>query len=232
MMTTVHSPLRAKPRTWPSTSSASCGVSTEVGSSRISRRGLRKSCFSSSSFCFSPAARACGFASRSSLNGVVSRNAASRSRSRRQSMRAGTRPPASNRFSATVMPGASVKCWYTMPMPSSRATTGLAMACSRPSTSTLPLVGRWKPATHFTSVLLPAPFSPSSACTVPGATFRFTSRRASNPPKRMPRPQVSSDMAPRPRGSAPMGVAGASIMRSLPARPARARARRTRRLAW
>ena len=28
-------------RTWPSTSSASCGVSTEVGSSRISRRGFR-----------------------------------------------------------------------------------------------------------------------------------------------------------------------------------------------
>jgi hypothetical protein len=29
--------------------------------------------------------------------------------------------PASSRFSATVMPGASVKCWYTMPMPSVRA---------------------------------------------------------------------------------------------------------------
>jgi hypothetical protein len=45
---------------------------------------------------------------------------------------------------------------------------GLAMSCSRPSTRMLPSSARWKPAMHFTSVLLPAPFSPSSACTVPG----------------------------------------------------------------
>ena len=73
-----------------------------------------------------------------------------------------------------------------MPMPSVRATTGLGMACSRPSIRMLPEVGRWKPATHFTSVLLPAPFSPSSACTVPGATCMLTPSSALKLPNCMP----------------------------------------------
>ena len=41
MSSTVHSPRCATARTSASTSSASCGVSTEVGSSRIKRRGRR-----------------------------------------------------------------------------------------------------------------------------------------------------------------------------------------------
>ena len=103
-------PLRAKSRTWPSTSSASCGVSTEVGSSRINRRGRKYNCFNSSSFCFSPAANDEGVTSRSRLKGVVARNALRSARLAFQSISAGVLPPASNRFSATVMPGASVKC--------------------------------------------------------------------------------------------------------------------------
>src|SRR5712671_414919 len=44
---------------------------------------------------------------------------------------------------------------------------------------------------HFTSVLLPAPFSPSSACTVPGRKRMLTSSRAIKSPKRIPRLTVS-----------------------------------------
>jgi hypothetical protein len=39
-----------------------------------------------------------------------------------------------------------------------------------PAIASFPLSARSTPATIFTSVLLPAPFSPTSACTVPGRT--------------------------------------------------------------
>src|SRR5262249_54433541 len=38
---------------------------------------------------------------------------------------------------------------------------------------------------HLTSVLLPAPFSPSKACTLPRATFSDTSSSATKSPKRL-----------------------------------------------
>ena len=108
--TTVQAPVWARARSAPSTSSASCGVSTEVGSSSTSRRGRRKSCFRISSFCFSPADSCCGVASRFSWNGAVAMKACSSARTRFQGTMAGSRPRASSRFSATVMPGTTVKC--------------------------------------------------------------------------------------------------------------------------
>ena len=108
---TEQSPAWARSRSAPSTSSASCGVSTEVGSSRISSRGLRNSCLRISSFCFSPADKSSGVASRSSWNGAVARKAFSSARAAFQSITAGMRPRANSRFSATVMPGTTVKCW-------------------------------------------------------------------------------------------------------------------------
>ena len=54
--------VRAR-RAAPSTSSASWGVSTEVGSSRINSRGRRNNCLRISSFCFSPADKSSGVAS-------------------------------------------------------------------------------------------------------------------------------------------------------------------------
>jgi hypothetical protein len=41
---------------------------------------------------------------------------------------------------------------------------------------------------HLTSVDLPAPFSPRSACTLPGVTSIETFSRAVNDPKRLVRP--------------------------------------------
>src|SRR6218665_1133740 len=84
-----------------------------------------------------------------------------------------------------------------MPMPRARALTGWAMSCSRPSIRMLPASARAKPATHLTKVLLPAPFSPSRACTLPGSTFRLTWSIAVKLPKRLVSPQISSSSAPR-----------------------------------
>src|SRR5471032_548889 len=49
---------------------------------------------------------------------------------------------------------------------------------------------------HFTSVLLPAPFSPSSACSVPGRTFSSTLSSARKSPKRMVMATASTPKAP------------------------------------
>jgi hypothetical protein len=61
-----------------------------------------------------------------------------------QSITAGSRPPASSRFSATVMPGHQREVLVDhADAELARATVGEAMACSRPSISTAAAVGRW-----------------------------------------------------------------------------------------
>ena len=54
---------------------------------------------------------------------------------------AGTSSRAITRFSATVMLGTSVKCWYTMPMPSAWASCGESIARSRTPTTIWPASG-------------------------------------------------------------------------------------------
>ena len=64
-----------------------------------------------------------------------------RSRSACQLTTAGTSSRAITRFSATVMLGTSVKCWYTMPIPSAWASCGDRMSRSRPATVIWPASG-------------------------------------------------------------------------------------------
>ncbi len=64
-----------------------------------------------SSFCFCPAASIRTGESIGIKNGVVRMNARRSAFSFFQSMRIGTFPRESTRFSATVMFGTSVKCW-------------------------------------------------------------------------------------------------------------------------
>ena len=52
---------------------------------------------------------------------------------------------ASEMFSATVRVSNSAKCWNTMPMPSLRASAGLAICTGWPSHSTSPASGRVTP---------------------------------------------------------------------------------------
>src|ERR1700677_1405990 len=66
---------------------------------------------------------------------------------------------------------------------------------------------------HLTSVLLPAPFSPSKACTLPGSTRKETSSRARKLPNRLLRPSASS-RGGGPRRSVTAWTWAAAVMRS------------------
>ena len=62
-----------------------------------------------------------------------------------------------------------------MPMPSAFASLGLRTATSLPFLRILPASGWYKPNSTLISVLLPAPFSPSRACTSPLRSCRVIS---------------------------------------------------------
>ena len=66
-------------------------------------------------------------------------------------------------FSATVSTGTSMKCWWTMLMPCEMASDGEAMETGLPPSRISPSSGVTRPYRMFISVVLPAPFSPSSA---------------------------------------------------------------------
>ena len=106
----LHRPSWAKAFKANKISSASCGVSTDVGSSKINKLGFKMSCFKISSFCFSPADKPSGVRCKASLKGVLCTNASNSSLTSRQLMTGVKCPLASSKFSATVMPGITVKC--------------------------------------------------------------------------------------------------------------------------
>ena len=68
-------------------------------------------------------------------------------------------------FSATVNTGTSMKCWCTMPMPAAMASFGESELVGFPSSRISPSSGCSSPYSTFIRVVLPAPFSPSRACT-------------------------------------------------------------------
>src|SRR3954447_23762074 len=68
-------------------------------------------------------------------------------------------------------------------MPAARAVAGLSRATGTPSSSTRPLSGRCTPARILTSVDLPAPFSPTSACASPRRSSIQPSSIARTAPK-------------------------------------------------
>src|SRR5947209_17221866 len=85
-------------------------------------------------------------------------------------------------FSATVITGTSMKCWWTIPMPSSIATDGDPISTGRPSIRISPASGLYRPYRTDISVDLPAPFSPSSAWTSPVTTSKSTRSLATTEP--------------------------------------------------
>ena len=82
-----------------------------------------------------------------------------------------------------------MKCWNTMPMPSLIASAGEPIDTGEPSTSMVPESGFWTPYRIFISVDLPAPFSPTIACTVPARTSMSMSWLAMTPGNRLPMPR-------------------------------------------
>src|SRR5580704_2452612 len=68
-----------------------------------------------------------------------------------------------------------------MPIPSRSPAFGPSIVTGLPSTSIVPLSAMYAPARIFISVDLPAPFSPTSACTSPAATSKDTPSSARTP---------------------------------------------------
>src|SRR6516164_7525603 len=78
--------------------------------------------------------------------------------------------------------------WATNAIPSSAAGDPGGRP---PSTVTPPADGAVRPTARFSSVVLPAPFGPTSAATCPAGTVSVHSRSAQVRPYRLPRPLVS-----------------------------------------
>src|SRR6185437_6630325 len=70
-------------------------------------------------------------------------------------------------------------------MPAASASRGLSKRSGSPSSAISPESGACKPARILPSVLLPAPFSPHTACTDPVATSKLTFESATTPGKRL-----------------------------------------------
>ncbi len=122
--------------------STACGVSTEVGSSRISSLGSVSSARMISTRCISPTDSVCT-GREGSMSSPYSRALAAMRSFTSCSCRRLSRP--SHTFSATVSVSNRLKCWNTMLMPSARASCGLRMCTGRPSNATLPSSGFTEP---------------------------------------------------------------------------------------
>ena len=120
-------------------------------------------------------------------------------------------------FSQTVRLSASMKCWCTMPIPTAIASAGEWKATCLPLTAMVPSSGWCMPYSVFISVDLPAPFSPTSACTVPRRTVMLMSEFATTPGNRLVIPVSCDGDRPRP---APRPACGRREIRVSCHRPA------------
>ena len=85
----------------------------------------------------------------------------------------------------TLRFGTRLACWATMRMPSCWPRSGFLIACGSPPRRISPASHCTAPVRMRESVLLPAPFSPTMACTSPLSAERSTARSACVPPKRL-----------------------------------------------
>ena len=86
------------------------------------------------------------------------------------------------KFWAIVRSGTSAGSWKTGASPTRAALAGEPILSSFPLTAIVPPSGRITPVSSFTSVLLPAPFAPRSACTSPGSTTSVPEASATTGP--------------------------------------------------
>jgi len=142
LMKMIESPSATRRFSVAKSDSASCGVSTAVGSSRIRTRASRVSALRISTRCRSPtesvATRASGCTRRPKRCAVAARR--SRASRRRDDARHSDSVP-SITLSSTDRLSASVKCWCTMPMPAASAAAGSPAGSGAPNASTLPSSG-------------------------------------------------------------------------------------------
>ena len=126
-------------------------------------------------------------------------------------------------FSATVRSGNRRGSWWTTAIPSARACgRALELRSARRRAGSSPLSGWWTPARILTSVLLPAPFSPTSAWTSPGSSSSETSSSACVAPNRLEMPRSSTRARRRRRAAARRSSARSDRDAGPSPRPARA----------
>ena len=90
----------------------------------------------------------------------------------------------------TLRLGTRLACWATMRMPSCWPRKGLVIVCGSPPRRISPASDCTAPVRMRESVLLPAPFSPTMACTSPLSAVMSTERSACVPPKRLLMPLI------------------------------------------
>src|SRR5262245_20938367 len=115
--------------------------------------------------------------------------------------------------------------WNDRPTPRRAMRQAGAPATSRPSSKMRPALGFRAPANRLTSVVLPAPFGPMTACNSPCCREIETSRTAASPPKLRLKACVASTVLPRDAsamaldlGSLPLRRGGAAQPMAGPAR--------------
>ena len=113
-------------------------------------------------------------------------------------------------FSSTVCGPTTSTSWNTGTTPASSVARGdLTWSRRRPAISIVPLSGRCTPARILTSVLLPEPFSPTTAWTSPARAANVHSRSACVRPNAFARSSTARTTSPAPAASA-AGTDGSS----------------------
>ena len=113
-------------------------------------------------------------------------------------------------FSSTVCGPTTSTSWNTGTTPASSVARGdFTWSRRRPAISIVPLSGRCTPARILTSVLLPEPFSPTTAWTSPARASNVHSRSACVRPNAFARPSTARTTSPAPAASA-AGTDGSS----------------------
>src|SRR5436305_1277015 len=184
-MKSTAAPRARSVSTTPKSRSTSVCVSAAVGSSITITRASDESAFAISTICWSAIESPRAMRSGSSLTPSCSKSSSTSRRMRRRSMRRPLRSGGApmKTFSATVRSGKSVGSWNIMAMPAAFDWAVVSKTTSTPSMSTRPPSGRCTPARILTSVDLPAPFSPTSACASPRRSSIQPSSSARTAPK-------------------------------------------------
>src|SRR5215211_3159168 len=184
MYTTAASRAAASRTAWK-TRSTMFAPSAAVGSSRIRMRGLSASALASSS-----SARCATLSSSTRVGSFAVQPIRSSSSRIQVSSRPSTKDAGtpSDMFSATVRSGNSAGCWWTIASPRCWAASGVSRSNALPPRVIVPSSGAMTPPATPMSVDLPAPFSPSNACTSPARAAKSTSRNATTPGNRFQMP--------------------------------------------
>ena len=194
----TDTPVEVSRRTTPNSTWISASVRMALGSSRISTFALPARALAMETCCCSAIDRepttAVAYRPGSPIS---SRSSTTRSFWARQSMR----PPVLisrpvKMFSLTVSSLNSCGSWYTVAMPRSIAARVEVMAAGAPSKRMSPVSADSAPAMILMRVDLPAPFSPTRACTEPALTVMSACRMARTAPKRLEMPVRCSRASP------------------------------------